>query len=806
MKQRIHAKRIISVFLCALMLFSTWVFTAPDAYANQANGQYSVKVYRQVEKKDANNNKSYVNMAYGGTNHRLWTSQDNYANESGDVFVGDIPAFPESIDTCCSFWGWGGNGRWTIILYIFNYNTNSYQELGRCTAYGTGNGTDATHCADYKVTEDQKPYAAAIAGIDGPDTLVLNPQGGAVSAVYTAGAVRDQYGYNMKTPATVNCTLSNGLEFSDNTLIADETCNRSQDYTCTVEASCGAALVTKEVTIKTFDYNVTFLDADGTPLSAQTGLDYGQSAVAPEAPYLPPTNTTIYTFSGWNGEYTALSGVQEKTVYATYQSAERMYTVTFKDYDGTALGSADFKWQEQIKVPENIQPAKAADGYEYSSWIFQGWSPAIDSSTKITGDGMEFVAQYEGIKIPYTVRFMDEVGEDIIDPQILYYGEMPEVPQQVSKPDDGTYEYRFIGWDQEITAVTKSVIYTARFLKTEKKYTVTFLANDGTVLATIRNQRYHSIPSVIGIVPNYYNKEPDNLYHYSAEWDGDVDAPIEGDTTFKLQYVAQAHTWGNWKTDVLPRCENAGSKSRECADCFYVQTEEIAALGHQMHLQVQAPESGKQGLLYYVCANGCGRLAACVRDGAGNACVGEECTQQQLQSAGLAVPTSTFNDYISTAYGYDYSGRGASLRIEDDVHAHSQGMRFSASMTIPEGVEIMDFGYIYTREDKFKTMSKFVLGGKDVYEKSVFAGNYTDHQTADGTVRTFNLVLDIEKENWDYLYLARPYITYRFAGEVFTVYDSMFAARSVNYVAQRIMAAENEPQFFKDYVQAKIFD
>ena len=72
-------------------------------------------------------------------------------------------------------------------------------------------------------------------------------------------------------------------------------------------------------------------------------------------------------------------------------------------------------------------------------------------------------------------------------------------------------------------------------------------------------------------------------------------------------------------------------------------------------------------------------------------------------------------------------------------------------------------------------------------------------------MRTFNLVMHIAKENWNYNYLARPYITYRFAGQTFTVYDSMFAARSVMYVANKIMASPTEPRFVKAFVENKFF-
>ena len=52
----------------------------------------------------------------------------------------------------------------------------------------------------------------------------------------------------------------------------------------------------------------------------------------------------------------------------------------------------------------------------------------------------------------------------------------------------------------------------------------------------------------------------------------------------------------------------------------------------------------------------------------------------------------------------------------------------------------------------------------------------------------------------------RPYIVYTYAGETFTVYDEIYASRSVDYVAQRIVDSPLERADVKAYIQTKILD
>ncbi|MBQ6266461.1 MAG: InlB B-repeat-containing protein, partial [Clostridia bacterium] len=85
--------------------------------------------------------------------------------------------------------------------------------------------------------------------------------------------------------------------------------------------TCGSASNSTTVTIKTFDYKVTFYDENGTTvLKATQTIDYGGSATAPSNPTKAYDSSKHYAFAGWTGDgYTNItSGAQTKTVKASY--------------------------------------------------------------------------------------------------------------------------------------------------------------------------------------------------------------------------------------------------------------------------------------------------------------------------------------------------------------------------------------------------------------------------------------------------------------------------------------------------------
>ena len=152
---------------------------------------------------------------------------------------------------------------------------------------------------------------------------------------------------------------------------------------------------------------------------------------------------------------------------------------------------------------------------------------------------------------------------------------------------------------------------------------------------------------------------------------------------------------------------------------------------------------------------------------------------------------------------------------------------------------ILDFGFVYTQMqyiaeepagdyDSYEPdLSKIVIGAKDnngkqiVFQMSVPSKNsdsgtldisgdtstwagVSPHQDSGSTFLTFNLLINVKEKNWKRIYAARTYITYKYHGEIYTVYDGTTddygSARAVWYVAKATLeeyGKETEPSIVK---------
>ena len=127
-------------------------------------------------------------------------------------------------------------------------------------------------------------------------------------------------------------------------------------------------------------YLVQFKDHDGTKI-ADLELPYGTDlyGARPDDPQRKADEHYTYTFSGWSPALTEGTKVTKAAEYvAQYTSVERLYTLTFLDYDGTTLKEVKKPYGTVI-ADEAPTPERASD--EEHSYTFTGWQPAIDEGT-----------------------------------------------------------------------------------------------------------------------------------------------------------------------------------------------------------------------------------------------------------------------------------------------------------------------------------------------------------------------------------------------------------------------------------------
>ena len=135
-------------------------------------------------------------------------------------------------------------------------------------------------------------------------------------------------------------------------------------------------------------YTVTFQDWNGTVLDTQE-VERGKPAKAPANPYREPENGFIYTFDGWDKDFSYIT--ENTVVTAKYSQSVSSYTVTFQDWNGIVLKT------EQV---EHGGAATAPDDPTRPNYQFTGWSREFTNVTS----SITVEAQYEGNLYNITVN------------------------------------------------------------------------------------------------------------------------------------------------------------------------------------------------------------------------------------------------------------------------------------------------------------------------------------------------------------------------------------------------------------------
>ena len=151
-------------------------------------------------------------------------------------------------------------------------------------------------------------------------------------------------------------------------------------------------------------YNVEFKNYNGDLLLSTKVKDGATPKYSGDEPVKPDTETSYYTFKGWNPELSAVSS--DMTYTAQFERHDCVnYTITFKNSDGSVLQSG---YVREGSMPSfNGTPTKANDDDYY--YTFSGWTPALASAT----ENAEYTANYERHDLPYTITIDLDGGSSV---------------------------------------------------------------------------------------------------------------------------------------------------------------------------------------------------------------------------------------------------------------------------------------------------------------------------------------------------------------------------------------------------------
>ena len=115
------------------------------------------------------------------------------------------------------------------------------------------------------------------------------------------------------------------------------------------------------------EYTITWKNGD-VVLKTDT-VKYGDTPSYTGAePTKAPSAEYTYTFAGWTPKITAVTG--DQTYTADFDIARRTYTITWKNDDGSVIGTTEVEYGKTPMYPD--QKKEADDQYTYT---FAGWDP-----------------------------------------------------------------------------------------------------------------------------------------------------------------------------------------------------------------------------------------------------------------------------------------------------------------------------------------------------------------------------------------------------------------------------------------------
>ena len=289
-------------------------------------------------------------------------------------------------------------------------------------------------------------------------------------------------------------------------------------------------------------YTVNFYNWDYEKLYTTT-VDHGGSVSYPYGnPTKPKDQQYSYSFSGWDKP---LNNIVANTDFvAQFSNTVNQYTVTFKNYDGTILGTDTVDYGSTASYSGEI-PEKPISLDNRKSYVFSGWDISLNSIK----DNCVAVAQYDEID-RFLAKFYN--GDELLYSTMLNEGEVPVfVGENPTKDSTQQYSFEFSYWNPTPEAIHSDMAYQPVFTSTLNQYTVTFKNYDGTILG-ISTVDYGTSASYLGEIPT---KPKTQQYSYSfSGWDLDLSCitdDIETTALFSETINQYTVTFKNYNGSIL---------------------------------------------------------------------------------------------------------------------------------------------------------------------------------------------------------------------------------------------------------------
>ena len=271
-------------------------------------------------------------------------------------------------------------------------------------------------------------------------------------------------------------------------------------------------------------FMITWLDDKGKLIDF-TEVKYGKLPTH-EDPKKKASEKYTYTFDGWEPKLAKAKA--DATYTATFKKELRKYKVTWVDDKGKVIDQTKVAYGE---MPAHEDPVKKSSKATYT---FTGWKPEL---TKVTGD-VTYTATFKKDD-QFTITWKDDEG-NVIDTTKVEPGEKPTHDDPTKEPTE-KYTYTFTGWEPKVVKAKADATYTATFKKKIRKYTITWLDDEGDVIDTTTVQA--------GEVPTHEAPKRKATEKYKYTFEGWTPEPVEAtaDATYTAVFSealrSYAITW-----------------------------------------------------------------------------------------------------------------------------------------------------------------------------------------------------------------------------------------------------------------------
>ncbi len=212
-------------------------------------------------------------------------------------------------------------------------------------------------------------------------------------------------------------------------------------------------------------FMITWLDDKGKLIDF-TEVKYGKLPTH-EDPKKKASEKYTYTFDGWEPKLAKAKA--DATYTATFKKEARKYKVTWVDDKGNVIDQTKVAYG---KMPTHEDPVKKSSKATY---IFTGWKPEL---AKVTGD-VTYTATFKKDD-QFTITWKDDEG-NVIDTTKVEPGKKPTHDDPTKEPTE-KYTYTFTGWEPKVVKAKADATYTATFKKKTRKYTITWLDDEGNLI------------------------------------------------------------------------------------------------------------------------------------------------------------------------------------------------------------------------------------------------------------------------------------------------------------------------------------